>query len=95
MAPGPPAGRSNCAPRGFRSASAEIVLPNPASVRLHETAGFKPIGVYSDVGFKLGCWHDIGYWRLGLTDSTAPPTEPVPFAAFRGTPAFAMALSIR
>lgn len=76
--------------QGFRSAFAEIVLPNPASVRLHETAGFKLIGIHKDVGFKLGRWHDIGYWRIGLADSNAPPGDPVPFAAFRETPAFAI-----
>jgi phosphinothricin acetyltransferase len=32
--------------QGFRSAFAEIVLPNPGSVRLHESAGFKPIGIH-------------------------------------------------
>jgi len=78
--------------QGFRSAFAEIVLPNPGSVRLHETEGFKPIGVHNDVGFKLGHWHSIGYWRLGLADGPMPPGEPVPFAAFRETPAFAEAL---
>jgi L-amino acid N-acyltransferase YncA len=52
--------------QGFRSAFAEIVLPHPGSVRLHEALGFEPIGVHRDVGFKLGQWHDIGYWRLGL-----------------------------
>jgi len=81
--------------QGFRSAFAEIVLPNAGSIRLHEGAGFKPIGVYNDIGFKLGRWHDIGYWRRGLTDSTAPPTEPVPFAAFRETPAFAEVITTR
>lgn len=69
--------------QGFRSAFAEIVLPNPGSVRLHETMGFRHIGVH-----KLGRWHDIGYWRLGLADGAAPPGEPVPFAAFRHTPVF-------
>ena len=44
--------------QGFRSAFAEIVLPNPGSVRLHESAGFKPIGIHKDIGFKLGRWHD-------------------------------------
>ena len=78
----------------FRSAFAEIVLPNPGSIRLHEAAGFKPIGVYKDVGFKHGRWHDIGYWRLGLADGAVPPNEPVPFAAFRETPAFARALRL-
>jgi L-amino acid N-acyltransferase YncA len=75
--------------QGFRSAFAEIVLPNPGSVRLHERAGFKQIGVHKDIGFKLGRWHDIGYWRLGLAVGAAPPSEPIPFAAFKETPSFA------
>jgi L-amino acid N-acyltransferase YncA len=78
--------------QGFRSAFAEIVLPNPGSVRLHESAGFRPIGVHKDIGFKLGRWHDIGYWRIGLANTDTPPSEPVPFAAFRRTPGFAIAL---
>jgi L-amino acid N-acyltransferase YncA len=77
--------------QGFRSAFAEIVLPNPGSVRLHENAGFKHVGVHKDIGFKLGRWHDIGYWRMGLTDTAAPPSEPVPFATFRQTSGFAVA----
>lgn len=76
--------------QGFHSAFAEIVLPNPGSVRLHESAGFKPIGIHKDTGFKLGRWHDIGYWRMGLADSDALPSEPVPFPAFRRTPGFAI-----
>ena len=74
--------------QGFRSAFAEIVLPNPGSVRLHETAGLKHIRVHEDVGFKLGSWHNIGYWRLGLAEASAPHREPVPFAVFRETSAF-------
>jgi L-amino acid N-acyltransferase YncA len=78
--------------QGFRSAFAEIVLPNPGSVRLHESSGFKLIGIHKDVGFKLGRWHDIGYWRIGLSAGTAPPVDPIPFAALRQTPEFAAAL---
>ena len=74
--------------QGFRSAFAEIVLPNPGSVRLHEAMGFKHIGVHQDIGHKLGRWHDIGYWRLGLSDGPASPNEPVPFAVFRHAKAF-------
>jgi L-amino acid N-acyltransferase YncA len=75
--------------QGFRSAFAEIVLPNSASVRLHERAGFKSIRVHKDIGHKLGRWHDIGYWRLGLADGAAPPSEPIPFADFKETVSFA------
>ena len=74
--------------QGFRSAFAEIVLPNPGSVRLHESMGFRHVGIHNDIGHKLGRWHDIGYWRLGLGDGPEPPSEPVPFAALMRTPTF-------
>jgi L-amino acid N-acyltransferase YncA len=74
--------------QGFRSAFAGIALPNAASVALHEAVGFEPLGVYRDVGFKFGAWHDVSYWRLGLTASSGAPAEPVSFAAFRETPTF-------
>jgi L-amino acid N-acyltransferase YncA len=79
--------------QGFRSAFAEITLPNPGSVQLHEVAGFRPAGVHVGAGFKLGCWHDVGYWRLALTDATEAPDEPIPFPVFRQMPGFAVALS--
>jgi L-amino acid N-acyltransferase YncA len=74
--------------QGFRSAFAGIALPNQASVGLHEAGGFEPVGIYRDVGFKLGGWRDVGWWRLGLADSAEAPVEPVPFAKFRETAAF-------
>jgi L-amino acid N-acyltransferase YncA len=40
-----------------------ISLPNAASVALHEKLGFTPIGTFSEVGFKLGRWVDVGYWQ--------------------------------
>jgi len=49
--------------RGFHAAFAGIALPNPASVALHEALGFTPVGVYREVGFKLGRWHDVGWWQ--------------------------------
>ena len=73
---------------GLRSAFAEIVLPNSGSVGLHEAMGFQHIGTHKDIGFKLGRWHDIGYWRLGLSEGATAPSEPIPFASFRKTSAF-------
>ena len=78
--------------QGFRSAFSEIVLPNAGSERLHEAMGFKHLGVHKDIGHKLGQWQDIGYWRLGLSEGSAPPEEPVPFTVFRQTPEFSKAL---
>jgi phosphinothricin acetyltransferase len=68
--------------QGFYTAHAGITLPNPASVALHESFGFRPVGVYTAVGFKLGAWHDVGWWRLPLRepdDAPAPPRPPQNF----------------
>jgi L-amino acid N-acyltransferase YncA len=59
--------------RGFFNAFAGIALPNDASCRLHENLGFKPIGVYRSVGYKLGDWIDVGWWQLVLKDYAVPP----------------------
>jgi L-amino acid N-acyltransferase YncA len=40
--------------QGYCKAYAGITLPNPASVGLHEALGFKPVGTYRGVGYKLG-----------------------------------------
>src|SRR5205085_974289 len=50
--------------QGYYNAYAGITLPNPASVGLHESLGFFPIGIYREVGFKLEQWHDVGWWQL-------------------------------
>lgn len=40
-----------------------IALPNEASVGLHEYFGFKKVAHFSEVGFKLNRWVDVGYWQ--------------------------------
>jgi L-amino acid N-acyltransferase YncA len=42
---------------------AGIVLPNAASIALHEATGFTPVGTYREVGWKLGAWHDVSWWQ--------------------------------
>jgi phosphinothricin acetyltransferase len=74
--------------QGFHSAFAGIALPNDPSVGLHESLGFQPIGVYEDVGYKMGGWRAVKWWRLGLSPVSGEPTEPVAFADLRRDPAF-------
>jgi L-amino acid N-acyltransferase YncA len=69
--------------QGFFNAYAGITLPNPGSVALHEAAGFQPIGVYRYVGYKLGAWHDVGWWGLALRQHSATPDAPLSIAALQ------------
>jgi phosphinothricin acetyltransferase len=69
--------------QGFHSAFAGIALPNEKSIGLHEAMGFRHLGVYREVGFKLGAWHDVGWWRLGLAEGPPGP-DPIPFEAILG-----------
>ena len=63
----------------FRVACAGVTLPNEASVRLHESLGFTPVGVYRRIGWKAGAWRDVGWWQLDLSpDGEDPPEEPLP-----------------
>jgi phosphinothricin acetyltransferase len=38
---------------------AGYVPPNPASAALHERFGFRPVGTFSEVGFKFGTYWDV------------------------------------
>jgi phosphinothricin acetyltransferase len=61
---------------GYVSAFAGVALPNDASVRLHESLGFAPVGVFRNVGFKHGEWRDVGWWQLTWEPLPASPAEP-------------------
>ena len=62
---------------GYYNAYAGITLPNAASVALHESFGFAPVGVYRHAGFKLGRWWDVGWWQKSLCAHTVPTDAPV------------------
>jgi L-amino acid N-acyltransferase YncA len=51
------------AQRGFHAAYAGIALPNEGSVALHQATGFEPVGIYREVGWKLGAWRDTSWWQ--------------------------------
>lgn len=65
---------------GYAQAFAGIALPNVASVALHESMGFEPLGIYRKVGYKLNAWHDVGWWQRSI-QALAQPGPPT---AYRG-----------
>ena len=48
---------------GVHLCVAAIALPSPGSVALHESFGFRPVGVLTEVGHKLGRWVDVQWWQ--------------------------------
>jgi len=61
---------------GYRQATAGVSLPNPASVGLHTAFGFAPVGVYRHIGYKMGGWHDVGWYQAEIQPSSDHPAEP-------------------
>jgi L-amino acid N-acyltransferase YncA len=64
--------------QGYVNAYAGVTLPNPGSLRLHQSLGFQPIGVYPRIGFKFGNWHDVVWLQLRLQEAPVPVPEPLP-----------------
>jgi L-amino acid N-acyltransferase YncA len=63
----------------FRLVYAVINLPNDESVALHESMGFSWFATYEQVGYKLGRWKNVGWWKLQLNDFIDEPPAPLPF----------------
>ena len=71
--------------QGFYNAYAGATLPNPPSVGLHEAMGFRPVGVYQGTGYKMGAWHDVGWWHLPLRERGPDPAPPVDLPSVLGS----------
>jgi phosphinothricin acetyltransferase len=52
----------------LRWAMAGIALPNPASVALHESLGFRRTALFEQIGFKAGAWRDVAWYQRALGD---------------------------
>jgi len=79
--------------QNFSKLVAGITLPNPASVRLHESAGFRPAGRFNGVGHKNGTWLDVGWWQLELQPELPDAPEPQPFSSICDSPLVTAALA--
>ena len=79
--------------QGFYNAYAGATLPNPASVGLHEGVGFRRVGVYRGVGYKLGGWHDVVWWHRPLRELAANPDPPADLSSVVGSEGWDAALA--
>src|SRR5918995_1426862 len=71
---------------GYRQATAGITLPNAASVGLHAAFGFAPVGVYRRIGYKMGGWHDVGWYQVEIQPGSESPADPRAIGQIVDTP---------
>jgi phosphinothricin acetyltransferase len=62
--------------RGFRMLISLMTVPNEASLRLHLAMDFEVVGTMTEIGYKLGAWHDVMWLQRRLPDIGDPPPEP-------------------
>jgi phosphinothricin acetyltransferase len=67
---------------------AGATLPNAGSVALHTAVGFREVGVYSQVGYKNGAWHDVIWWERRLGHHPEDPAPPLTLDAALGAGEF-------
>lgn len=66
--------------QGYTNVLAGITLPNEPSIAFHEAMGFKLLGIYHRIGYKLGAYRDVGWWELFIGSADEAPTVPIPFS---------------
>lgn len=59
--------------QGYVNALAGIVLPNEASVGFHEGVGFRLIGIYHRIGYKLDRYWNMSWWERPLQEASYRP----------------------
>lgn len=68
--------------QGYRNVYAVINLPNERSVAFHESMGFRWFATYDQVGYKLGQWKNVGWWRLIINEFDQEPAPVICFSLF-------------
>jgi L-amino acid N-acyltransferase YncA len=63
--------------QGYHTVFAGVALPNDKSVGIHKKMGFEQIGVFNNVGYKNGKWHDTCWFQLPLQHMEVEPKAPV------------------
>lgn len=66
--------------QNFTQAICTLMTPNDKLILLYEANGFRRAGVYREVSFKNGQWHDVGLWQRELAHAGTPPDALVSFA---------------
>lgn len=74
--------------QGYINIYAGVLMTNEESVGFHRAMGFHDIGIYRNIGYKLGEWRSNLWLELHLQDHKINPPVPLSVHKLIGTPAF-------
>jgi len=79
--------------QGIADLLAIITMPNEPSVAFHEHFGYRKCGEFSNVGYKLNQWQNVGWFELFLQDENKSPKDRIiPLSEVVGLPIFQEAI---
>jgi len=81
--------------QGYINVFAGIGLPNTKSEEFHRAIGFKEIGIFRNIGYKLGSWHDTKWFQLQLSEHILNPPPPKTIAEVKNSEEFNRILSLQ
>ncbi len=61
--------------QGVRTVYGCVTIPNPRSEKLHESLGFRPLGMFRNAGFKNKEWHDTAWFEKQIAGCNVPPRQ--------------------
>ena len=67
--------------QGYYTVYAGVSTPNPDSEAFHTAFGFRNLGEFKNVGYKLGEWRGVAWFELPITEYVAMPEETLPIGA--------------
>lgn len=80
--------------QGYHSMYAGVLSTNIKSVEFHRAMGFEDIGLFKNIGYKLGEWH-TNLWMQGfLQEHKIAPPVPISIDAIKETEAFKNIMAI-
>ncbi|MBR2407475.1 MAG: N-acetyltransferase [Lachnospiraceae bacterium] len=62
--------------QGYYTVYAGVSTPNPKSEAFHHAYGFRCLGEFKNVGYKLGEWRGVAWYELPIAEYGKAPSEP-------------------
>ncbi|MGB5025893.1 MAG: GNAT family N-acetyltransferase, partial [Saprospiraceae bacterium] len=80
--------------QGFYNVYAGVTVPNKKSELLHSNLGFEEIGIFKNIGFKSGAWHDVKWFQKSLQEYIINPALPLKLEELKHSIDFQTILSV-